>query len=298
LKGSKLTATVPEGLRALLPEPFELEPFELLKHSVQDDPDVDVFVNQARDFAVLYPQPNVDYFSYRPRHIKLKLTNYRKANEVIERRLSKVSRFFTEGQSILEIGAADGSFLQALREHISGLEIAALETDQATLDARDALSWLTSYASFGDVGSDKVFDVICAFHVIEHIVNPAEFLASCRSMLTPNGCVIIEVPSLDDPLLSTYDCTKYREFFFQCQHPFTYSFGSLRRLLEAHHFEVREEIPHQRYGIENHLKWLTAGAPGGSEIFRKLFERADPVYREELERGCKADTAIVVASAA
>jgi len=289
-------ATAPDGLRHILPAPFDGEPFTLLKRGISGDPAVDVYINQERDFAVLYPQPTVDYGSYRPRHQQLKLTNYRKTNEIIGRRLDKVGRYFSAGQSVLEIGAADASFLQALRGQVPGLQLAALEPDADTQEQRKMVPGLTCYAEFGDVAAGMAFDVICAFHVLEHIPQPAAFLASCHALLRPQGRLIIEVPSLDDPLLSLYECPSYVEYFFQCQHPFTYSLASLRRLFQTNSFEVREEVPHQRYGIENHLRWLTAGVPGGSDAFRALFDRSDPVYRADLERGRKADTAIVVAS--
>jgi 2-polyprenyl-3-methyl-5-hydroxy-6-metoxy-1,4-benzoquinol methylase len=289
------TAAVPDGLRQILPKPFDGEQFALLKRGIYEDPAIDVYVNEAHDFAVLYPQPSVDYRDYRPRHQQLKLTNYRTSNDVIGRRLDKVRPYFGAGQSVLEIGAADASFLQALRQEVGELQLAALEPDAATRDQRAALPWLTHYSTFGDIPAGTAFDVLCAFHVLEHILEPEGFLAACLALLAPHGRLILEVPSLDDPLVSLYECAAYANYFFQRQHPFTYSLRSLRRLLESHGFEVTAEVPHQRYGIENHLRWLTAGAPGGSETFRGLFGRADPLYRADLEGGRKADTAIVVA---
>jgi predicted SAM-dependent methyltransferase len=298
MRGRGRAAAVPDGLRRILPEPFEGEPFALLKRGIYDDPAIDVFVNQAGDFAALYPQPEVEYDNYRPRHQQLKLSGYRKINDVIARRLDKVGRFFAAGDAVLEVGAADASFLHAVRDRVPGLQLSALEPDAATRERRDALPGLTQYASFEDIGGGAAFDVICAFHVLEHIPRPDGFLERCHALLRPQGRLILEVPSLDDPLLTLYQNGPYVEYFFQRQHPFTYSLRSLRRLLEANRFEVGEEVPHQRYGIENHLRWLTAGVPGGSETFRDFFARIDPAYREELERGHKADTAIVAASPA
>ena len=98
------------------------------------------------------------------------------------------------------------------------------------------------------------FDLVCLFHVLEHIIEPAPFLESCTALLVSGGRIIIEVPSLEDPLLSLYHVDAYQNFFFQTQHPYSYSAASLGRLLDAHGLAVDESIAHQRYGLENHWR--------------------------------------------
>jgi hypothetical protein len=61
----------------------------------------------------------------------------------------------------------------------------------------------------------------------------------------------------------------------------------------AHHgFQTDELIPYQRYGLENHLNWLTQGRPGGNEIFRALFKGVENAYMASLEKSEKTDTII------
>jgi hypothetical protein len=115
-------------------------------------------------------------------------------------------------------------------------------------------------------------------------------------MMSPHGHIIIEVPSLDDPLRSLYRLPEYEAFFFQAQHPYYYSGESLKRLLEIFGFRDIQIIPHQRYSLENHLNWLMQRKPGGNETFRTLFTQSQEVYRKELESSGKTDTVIAVAS--
>ena len=40
------------------------------------------------------------------------------------------------------------------------------------------------------------FDVVCAFHVLEHVVDPWTFLARTREVLEPHGHLALEVPNI------------------------------------------------------------------------------------------------------
>ena len=106
--------------------------------------------------------------------------------------------------------------------------------------------------------------------------------------------MIIEVPSLDDPLSSLYKSPAHRDFYFQKQHPYVYSAKSLRRVLEHHGFRV-EIVPYQRYGLENHLQWLSAGKPGGNAEFARTFQSCDAAYRAALEASGLTDTVFAIA---
>ena len=103
---------------------------------------------------------------------------------------------------------------------------------------------------------------------------------------------------MDDPLLSVYGLKSYEDFFYQRQHPFYYSATSLRRLLGASGFVIDALIPHQRYGMENHLNWLVAGKPGGNAAFARIFSGSDKSYRADLEAAGRTDAVIAVVAKA
>jgi len=280
-----------------LPAPFDSDRYALLRRGVFDGPE-EVWRNEAGDFAFLHPRPETDYSAYVPRVASLALTDYKKTRPVIARRFEKIAHQFDEKGRVLEIGAADGAFLHHLARERPAWELACVEVDQNTRASRDALVGLVQYETLDlAVGSGAHFDRVCAFHVLEHVLEPAGFLERCREGLGAAGRVIFEVPSLDDPLLSLYACDAYEAFYFQRQHPYVYSAASVARLLEAHGFEVVETIHHQRYGLENHLQWLTEGRPGGRESFRRIFADGESAYLAGLERSGHVDTAIVVARA-
>jgi len=285
-----------EQLVSTLPAPFREEDFALYRKGVYESPDISVYLNDRRDFAVLFPQPTLDYYQYQPRFKTLSLDAYRIRNEVVERRFGKIASYFTGPVSVLEIGSFDGAFLQHARARNDRVRLASLEMDARSASERDRLTWLRQYSDFAEVTVEGTrFDLVCAFHVLEHIVDPAAFLRQCRGVLGRGGRLIIEVPSLDDPLLKLYGISEYEAFYFQRQHPYVYSARSLSRLFETQGFQVERCIPHQRYGLENHLTWLAKRRPGGDEALRTVFAPIDCHYRERLEALGLADAVIVVA---
>jgi SAM-dependent methyltransferase len=107
---------------------------------------------------------------------------------------------------VLDVGCAEGSLLQEIRRRVPECGIVGVEPGEGfskysretlgckVVDSLDALRR----------GGEAPFDVIVAIHVLEHVGNPVEFLASLRPLLKPGGTVWIDVPdaaaysSLDD----------------------------------------------------------------------------------------------------
>lgn len=279
-----------------LPSPLCESRFRLLQRGVYDSQGTDVYINEEEDFAFLSPRPEVEYVHYKPRVATLDLVDYRKTLAGVERRFEKIRDCFRGVRNVLEIGAGDGSFLAHVAAQCPDVALASQEIDQNTRAARDAIRGLSQFASFDDVraGGER-YDLICMFHVLEHVLAPGQFLSDAAECLAPDGRLVIEVPSLSDPLLSLYRCEAYRRFYFQRQHPYVYSANSLSRLLAHVGFEVEHSIDHQRYGLENHLHWLSEGKPGGSEALREIFRSCGADYLRALERAGHADSFIAVA---
>lgn len=274
-----------------IPEPFRADQFEVLRKGVSDDPSIDVYVNQGGDFAFLHPPPSMDYQHYIPRVTKYGLHEYKRSLHLFERRFQKIEHHLDNGyHSLLEIGAGDGMFLRTVRKHLPGLHLTAMDKDQNTLPSRANHSD-ENYNSLEElIQNNKYFDFICLFHVQEHIQAPLEFLTAIKKLMSNHATLIIEVPSLLDPLLSLYDSKAFSEFYFNRQHPYVYSPPSLQRLMEYGGFQTAEMINFQRYGLENHLNWLNHGRPGGNELFRQLFGSLESNYIAALEKFGKTDT--------
>ena len=274
-----------------LAQPFRNESFDIFRRGISDNPTIDVYINEQKDFAFLYPAPSVDYSNYIPRVRKYGLTEYKKSLHVIKRRFDKIEHHLRKGHhSLLEIGAGDGAFLKTVRKHLPDIHLTAMDKDQNSLPSRVKNSDENYDSLEAVIRLDRRFDIICLFHVMEHIQAPLEFLEMVKEVMSAHSTLIIEVPSLFDPLISIYNCDAYAEFYFSRQHPYVFSPPSLERLMESGGFQTDELISFQRYGLENHLNWLNHGKPGGSALFRQLFSKLEYGYTTALEKNGKTDT--------
>lgn len=279
-----------------IPEPFKSDEFVLLQKGIYDAPGVNVYVNMQNDFVFIDPQPEYDYTQYVPRVEKLSLEKYKQKRMSFERRFTKISYLLKERvNSLIEIGAGDGSFLEIIKETFPHILLAAVEPDVTTLSIRKNKNYLQNYKTLNDVCDLNIqYDVICFFHVLEHLTDPASFLDNVRKLMHRNSIVIIEVPSLFDPLLTLYDCESYKQFYFQLQHPFVYSHQSLVRLMVHNNIQPVTIINYQRYGLENHLNWIIKSEPGGNELYKAIFHKTDQKYITELEEYGKTDSVVFV----
>lgn len=98
-----------------------------------------------------------------------------------------------KGLDVLDIGCGVGEVIDVFKDR--GHNCTAIEVNPI------AVEWLkknkiTVFAdSFDRFPEDKKFDVIMAWGVVEHVVNPHEFLKKVARQLKPGGVFASEVPS-------------------------------------------------------------------------------------------------------
>ncbi len=109
------------------------------------------------------------------------------------------------------------------------------------------------------------YDLITAFHVIEHLHDPRTMINRLATALTPNGRMVLEVPSAGDALLTLYDCDAFQRFTYWSKHLFLFNASTLEMLARQSGLRVVAIQHYQRYPLSNHLYWLSQGKPGGHE---------------------------------
>jgi 2-polyprenyl-3-methyl-5-hydroxy-6-metoxy-1,4-benzoquinol methylase len=135
------------------------------------------------------------------------------------------------GASVLEIGCRHGRTLELMRERRGivpfGVEPGEAEAEEAR---RAGVDCFTGALEDFDPGSRR-FDQVQWFHVLEHVHEPLQALLKLRSLLKPEGRMVVEVPNVYEPYGSL------EGNFFQNVHLVSYSPRTLPALLRRAGFE-------------------------------------------------------------
>lgn len=161
-----------------------------------------------------------------------------KRDEKAKKRLNflKKNIKLSENLNVLEIGCSSGNFLNLLKQE--GLNVIGIELSQIDIEIAKKYFDLEILNDFFENlnFSNKEFYLICLFHVIEHFQNPKEALKLIWNLLSPDGFVYIETPSvLRAPGLT------YRSEFFRNVHLNTFSPLTFKALLVKTGFNLIAE---------------------------------------------------------
>ena len=126
---------------------------------------------------------------------------------------------------------------------------------------------------------------------MEHIQNPKLFIKKIIDSLTPKGRFIIEVPNVDDPLLSVYKIEEFNKFYWYPYHLYYYNKQTLKNIFTQFE-EINYNIKlYQRYGLRNHLRWLIKRKPGEDN---KKIPVLDSIYMFLLTKVLNVSDTIIV----
>jgi SAM-dependent methyltransferase len=211
-----------------------------------------------------------------------------------ERRLPLVRPFLDRKQAVLEIGSATGYFLDDLRAYAGTVTGVEPNPEHARYARSQGIETYPSLDSLGD----RSFDCIALYYVLEHARDPVGLLRRLKTLLRASGCVFIEVPNVDDALISTYSIPQFSPFYWQKAHYYYFSRHTLKHTCERAGFNA-EVLPVQRYDLSNHLVWMMEGNPGGAGRFKHLFTpELEVAYTEALKKHWICDTVFCVARVA
>lgn len=183
-----------------------------------------------------------------------------------KKRVLRFEDYYTQDTRLLEIGCASGFFLDAVKdkvETVTGIELTKEYVKYARergIDVRESL----------DEIPDNTYDLIFMFHVLEHIDDPINFLKEVKKKLSQNGKLIIEVPNVDDILVSVYKIKNHLDFYWEIAHNYYFSKNSLMQVMDRAGYSS-EIHPLQRYDLSNHMYWMQYGKPGGQGFYSPLF---------------------------
>jgi SAM-dependent methyltransferase len=140
---------------------------------------------------------------------------------------------------LLEIGCGNGSFLEEMRRRhlhtVMGVEPSVDAVEQASATVKPAIM---NEVFHRDLFPPETFDVVCAFHVLDHLSNPDEFIKECFRIIRKKGMMILvchHVDALVNKVFGEYSPV------FDIEHIFLFNPVTLHNLMEPYGFITREE---------------------------------------------------------
>ncbi len=159
-------------------------------------------------------------------------------NYAIRKKVKLINSFNTTNKSVLDIGSGTGDFLMACKQN--GWSIDGVEpNNKANKETRKKT--FTEISKDISELSNKQFDVITMWHVLEHVPNLNEYISVLKTILKPNGTLVVAVPNH-----KSYDATYYKEFWAAYdvpRHLWHFSRLSIDKLFHLAGMKVTKVLP-------------------------------------------------------
>jgi hypothetical protein len=98
-------------------------------------------------------------------------------------------------------------------------------------------------------------------------------------------------------LLTLYDSNEFANFTYWSQHLFLFNQFTFTELVKKSGLKLNWVKQIQRYGLSNHLYWLSKGLPGGHIKWTFLnSDLIDEIYSQQLASVGKCDTIMISVS--
>ncbi len=180
-------------------------------------------------------------------------------------RIKEISPYLKKDMKVLDVGCSVGYFLHTLKPLVKECVGIEFNTEHAEY-VNEVLKIKVYTESIEKLNfPEETFDMITAYQVFEHVEDPLIFLENLKKYLKPNGVLVLEVPNLNDVLISQVNHQKYQDFWYRDPHVFNYSSHTLKKMTEAAGFKG-ESKSITRYSLLNHLHWKMTGRPQASVV--------------------------------
>ena len=219
-------------------------------HSVSGE-DYQLIYNKELDMLETFPKPKAeklsnyykseDYISHTNTKRNLLEYVYHSVRKIaLKRKLKLINSFNSQEKNLLDIGCGTGDFLEtALKDNWI---ITGIEPDES---AREIANSKTNNSVYKTEHLAKLkpnsFDVITLWHVLEHLPNLEMHTALFKSLLKPNGTLVIAVPNF-----KSYDAQHYKNFWAAYdvpRHLWHFSRTSISELFNRENLKLVKTLP-------------------------------------------------------
>lgn len=198
-------------------------------------------------------------------------------------RLSRCRKYLINKHILIDVGCGYSDFISAAGQYVTR----CIGIDPSTI--RSGFRPNVINGTIHDWPEKNQVDIVTAFQVLEHILDPIDFMINVYRRLKDDGVAILEVPNHNDLLVNL---PRYRKFYYQNAHCSYFTPRTLKNLLYRAGFKKAEFVPIQRYSLSNHVNWMVSGKPGCLALPKPI----DGLYSMILRHTTYYDTIFVVVS--
>ncbi|WMI66657.1 class I SAM-dependent methyltransferase [Aestuariibaculum sp. YM273] len=219
-------------------------------HSVSGE-EFSLIQNSEYGFLETVPQPSLeklpDYYKSEDyiSHTDAKRNAFEKVYHLVRsyalnKKLQLINSFQSESKTILDVGCGTGDFLQTAQNNgwtIFGVEPNKEARGVANQKTNDSVFDIDQLSKF----EPHIFDVITLWHVLEHLPNLEKQVSVFKTLLKPNGTLVIAVPNF-----KSYDAKYYKSFwaaFDVPRHLWHFDANSISKLFATVAMEVEKINP-------------------------------------------------------
>jgi 2-polyprenyl-3-methyl-5-hydroxy-6-metoxy-1,4-benzoquinol methylase len=215
-------------------------------HSVSGET-FELLYDSDLDMLITHPQPSleklpsyyesVDYISHTDgsRTVFEKMYQFVKGI-ALKNKLKLINSQSQKGR-ILDIGAGVGDFLSVAKN--DGWETIGIEPSEKAkaIAIKKGVSFVNDFSQL----ENNSFDVITMWHVLEHVPDLENQIATLKRLIKPDGTILIAVPNF-----KSYDANYYKEFWAAFDipiHLWHFSKTAIEKLFSKEDLKLTKVIP-------------------------------------------------------
>lgn len=160
----------------------------------------------------------------------------------LQNKLKLINSFQTTEKKLLDVGCGTGDFLLTCKTN--GWNVVGVEPNKNAQElAVSKLNKNKNTEIVSDINevTSQQFDVITLWHVLEHVPDLEIYILKLKTLLKPNGVLVIAVPNY-----KSYDAMHYKQFwaaFDVPRHLWHFSKKSIQLLFTNYKMKVTKIIP-------------------------------------------------------
>jgi 2-polyprenyl-3-methyl-5-hydroxy-6-metoxy-1,4-benzoquinol methylase len=105
--------------------------------------------------------------------------------------------YLFEGAEILDFGCGQGAFSARLADAGMSVDACDINVGQVKANVRRKIRLDLDKDDTRDSVTGK-YDMVIALEIIEHLHNPWKYVLDCRSLLKPNGIIVLSTPNISN----------------------------------------------------------------------------------------------------